>query len=34
MPVLFWSQSRWQIMEIDIDLGYRHLETGITSKLE
>ena len=36
MPVVFWSQSRWQIIEINktIDLGHTHSETSTTSKLE
>ena len=36
MPMVFWIQSRRQIIEINktIDLGHRNLETGTTSKVE
>ena len=36
MHMVFWIQSRWQIIEINktIDLGHGNLETGATSKVE
>ena len=36
MPLVFWIQSRYQIIEINktIDLGHGNLETGTTSKVE
>ena len=35
MSMVFWIQSRWQIIEINktIDLGHGNLETGTTSKV-
>ena len=34
--MVFWSQSRRQIIEIHktIDLGHKNLETGTTAKVE
>ena len=36
MPMVFWIQSRWQIIGINktIDLGHGNLETGATSKVK
>ena len=36
MPMVFWIQSKWHIIEIikTIDLGHRNLETVTTSKVE
>ena len=36
MSMVFWIQSRWQIIEINktIDLGHGNLETGTTSEVE
>ena len=36
MPMVFWIQSRWQMIEINktIDLGHGNLEMGATSKVE